>query len=246
MEIAPKTPIPLAVLLVEDVESDAQILIRLLRKAGYDLAYEQVETEAQMRAALEHRAWDLVVSDYSLPGFNGARALRVLGESGLDIPFIVVSGTVGEQTAVAMMKAGAHDYLMKDNLTRLVPAVQRELEQAQSRRERRQAEKALAASEAKLRALVEQLPAIVYTESAGTRETTYISPQVEAVTGYTPAEWLQDHGLWHRVIHPDDRRAVIEADRRTTLTREPFNSEYRLVTRDGRELWILTTRRSLF
>jgi PAS domain S-box-containing protein len=472
----------LAVLIVEDVESDALLVVRLLKKAGYDLVYEQVENVAQMRAALEARIWDIVISDYSLPQFDGHAALKLLQEAGYDIPFIVISGTIGEETAVSMMKAGASDYLVKGNLTRLVPAVERELRQAQVRRERKLAnealqvstaqlhtliqvsplaiimlnvegkvilwnssaerifgwqareivghpnpivpmskreeygdlveqifqgrpvdletvrqrkdgslvhvnissaaifddaghvtgrmaiiaditerkqaedalaaseselralfasmqdvvlvidregiyrkiaptnhsllvrpseellgkslrdvfpveragffidtirhvldtrqvakieyelligehiiwfetsispmdndcslwvardvtarkrtEDALAASEAELRALVEQVPAIVYTESAENRETIYISPQVEKMTGYTPAEWINDRDLWQKIIHPEDRAAVVEMDRLTTETREPFYTEYRILTRDGCILWI--------
>ena len=136
-------PVPLAVLIVEDMESDAQLLVRLLKKADYELVYEQVETAEQMRSALEKRTWDIVISDYSLPQFDGQAALELLKERQQDIPFIVVTGKLGEESAVAMMKAGAHDYLMKDNLVRLVPAVARELEQAQDRRKRKQAENAL-------------------------------------------------------------------------------------------------------
>jgi len=104
--------------------------------------------------------------------------------------------------------------------------------------QRVQAEEALAASEAKLRALVEQVPTTVYTESAETQKTLYISPQVEKLTGYTSAEWVEDHDLWKKVIHPADVDAVVEVDDRTQLTHEPFSVEYRILTRDGRTLWI--------
>jgi PAS domain S-box-containing protein len=129
----------LAVLIVEDSESDAQFIVRLLKKADYELVYEQVETAEQMRTALEKRAWDIVISDYRLPQFDGRAALKLLQEMGRDIPFVVVSGTIGEEIAVAMMKAGAHDYLIKGDLGRLVPAVERELNQAGIRRERKRA-----------------------------------------------------------------------------------------------------------
>jgi PAS domain S-box-containing protein/putative nucleotidyltransferase with HDIG domain len=477
-------PKPLAVLIVEDMESDAQLLVRLLTKAGYDLVYKQVETAEQMRVALGERDWDIIISDYKLPQFDGLAALNLLHETGCDIPFIVVSGVIGEETAVSMMRAGAHDYLIKGNLARLIPAVERELNQARVRHEqkrmeeariaseaelralfssiqdavlvidrqgvyrkiapthrqflakpagellgknlwdafptgqaelfmdtiqkvletgqtsrivyelfiehrpvwfeasvssmggdntlwmvrditeRRMAEKALreseekyrtlfdslpdavtligldgrilvcneataklaglpkhkllgshftklgvlnvaelpkylslfsrllagdqvnhleveikrpdgnhrlevfislltvaghlnslqviarditgqlqdkealAASEAKLRALVEQVPVIVYTESAKTGETTYISPQVERITGYTPDEWMQDPGGWKKLIFPSDLDSVLEADQYTSQSHQPFQAEYRLQTRDGRVIWI--------
>ena len=104
--------------------------------------------------------------------------------------------------------------------------------------ERKQAEEALATSETKLRALVEQVPAIVYTESAETREALYISPQVEKLTGYTPAEWIHDQNLWKKIVHPEDLAAVVAEDERTAVTHEPFHVEYSILTRDGRTLWI--------
>jgi PAS domain S-box-containing protein len=132
--------IPLRVLLIEDSDDDAALVVRTLRRGGYDLTYTRVETAEAMRDALAHQAWDLVVSDYSMPQFSGPAALQLLQEIKMDLPFIIVSGTIGEETAVAAMKAGAHDFLMKGNLTRLIPAIARELREAAERRERRRAE----------------------------------------------------------------------------------------------------------
>ncbi|MCX5976778.1 MAG: PAS domain S-box protein [Coprothermobacterota bacterium] len=150
---------PLAVLLVEDSKSDAELLVRLLSKTGYEVRYERVETADQMRAALdleEQPAWDLVIADYSLPQFDAPAALEILHKTNLDLPFIVVSGSIGEEIAVEMMRAGAHDYLMKGNLARLAPAVERELAQAVVRRGRKQAEEALSKSEFRYRTLFEK------------------------------------------------------------------------------------------
>jgi len=133
----------LRVLQVEDSESDAALIVRLLQKAGYDVHAERVEDAATMRAALTRQTWGVIVADYQLPGFDAPAALEVLHETGLDLPFIVVSGTIGEDLAVAMMKAGAHDYLMKGNLARLAPAVEREIKEAHVRRERGRAEESL-------------------------------------------------------------------------------------------------------
>ena len=124
---------PLRVLVVEDSADDAILLIRALRDGGYELTWEQVETAVMMSAALEGKAWDLVISDYVLPQFSALDALQLLQERQLDLPFFVVSGHISEETAAAAMKAGARDYLMKDNLTRLIPAIERELRDARNR-----------------------------------------------------------------------------------------------------------------
>ena len=128
---------PLRVLIVEDSLEDAELLLVELKRGGYEVAHRRATTETEVRQALETETWDLIVSDYSLPGFDGRRCLQIYREFDLDIPFILMSGTVGEEIAVEAMKGGAHDYIMKDRLVRLVPAVQRELREAQSRRERR-------------------------------------------------------------------------------------------------------------
>lgn len=133
---------PLRVLIVEDSEDDAALLVRELRRGGYDVEFERVDTAPAMRASLS-RSWDLIVSDYTLPHFNGLAALDLWKNAGLDIPFLIVSGSIGEETAVAAMKAGANDYLMKDNLSRLVPAIRRGLAEAHGRRERRRAEETI-------------------------------------------------------------------------------------------------------
>lgn len=134
---------PIGVLVVEDSEDDALLLLRELRRGGYEPVYERVETHEAMKAALENGRWDIVISDYVLPGFSGLAALNILKKSGQDLPFIIVSGNIGEDIAVGAMKAGAHDYILKGNLTRLIPAVERELREADMRHEKRRAEEAL-------------------------------------------------------------------------------------------------------
>jgi PAS domain S-box-containing protein len=158
----------LRVLIVEDSENDALITVRALQRGGYAPAYERVETEDAMSAALDRGPWDIIIADYSMPQFSGLEALRLLQRSGMDTPFILVSGTVGEETAVAALKAGAHDYLVKGNLTRLVPAVKRELRDAEMRRERGQSGKALREATELLQAVVEFSPvAIVILDTEG-------------------------------------------------------------------------------
>jgi len=131
---------PLHVLIIEDSVDDTFFIVRELQKGGYNVDFERVETASSMQAALNAREWDLVISDLSLPQFGGAAALALYQQSQLDVPFILVSGTMGEEIAVQMLKAGADEYVMKDNLSRLLPAVDRELQAAQERRVRVQME----------------------------------------------------------------------------------------------------------
>jgi diguanylate cyclase (GGDEF)-like protein len=130
----------LRVLIVEDSEADTELLLDQLQRAGYDTTWERVETAETMNAALDRQEWDIVIADYTMPHFRGIDALGLLQDRDLDIPFIMLSGTVGEDVAVAVMKAGAHDYIMKNNTARLVPAIKRELSEAEIRREFRRAQ----------------------------------------------------------------------------------------------------------
>lgn len=138
--------IPLRMLLVEDSEDDAVLLLRELRRGGYKPVYERVDTPVNMLAALSEERWELIICDHSMPDFSAPAALKLLQEKELDIPFIIVSASIGEDIAVAAMKAGAHDYIMKGNLARLVPAVKRELREAEGRFARRRAEEQIKAS----------------------------------------------------------------------------------------------------
>jgi len=134
---------PLQVLIVEDSENDALLLELELQRAGYETVCHRVDTAAAMTAALARQRWDLVIADYVMPLFNGLAALALVRQKGLDLPFIIVSGHINEDTAVAAMKAGAHDYVMKDKLARLGPAVERELREAEVRHQRRRTEETL-------------------------------------------------------------------------------------------------------
>jgi signal transduction histidine kinase/DNA-binding response OmpR family regulator len=131
---------PLRVLIIEDSQDDEQLLLRELQRIGYDVEFERVETAEAMQAALSHKTWDVILSDYSLPRFDAPQALEVMKASGLDLPFIIISGTIGEDTAVAALKAGAHDFHVKGKFARLGPAIKRELSEAETRRKHKQAE----------------------------------------------------------------------------------------------------------
>ncbi|MGA7936939.1 MAG: ATP-binding protein [Kovacikia sp.] len=198
----------LSVLIVEDSQDDTLLMVRELQRNGYSLTYERVDTHHSMDVALDRQSWDLVIADYSLPQFSAPAALKLLQTKNLDLPFIIVSGNIGEDRAVAAMKAGAHDYLMKGNLARLVPAIDRELREARERSQRRAAEQALRANEERFRSLIENALDIitVLDEHATVR---YVSPSIERVLGYTPEDFI-GHPLFH-YIHPEDREAILTA-----------------------------------
>ncbi|MGA2782984.1 MAG: HD domain-containing phosphohydrolase [Smithella sp.] len=145
----------LRVLIIEDSENDALLITRELKKGGYNPVYERVETAAAMGKALKEKQWDIILCDYKMPKFNAPSAIAILKEANIDIPIIIVSGTIGETVAIECMRLGAQDYIMKDNLSRLCPAIARELEDAKVRYKQKQAEEALRNSEIKYRTLFE-------------------------------------------------------------------------------------------
>ncbi len=207
----------LRVLIVEDSEFDAQIMVSLLRKAGYEVSMERVETGESMRTALAEREWDIILADYNLPNFNAPAALQLLQGTGLDLPFIIVSGGIGEDVAVAAMKSGAHDYLMKGNLHRLAPAVERELREAANRAGQRAAKRALLESELRYRLLWETSPDAVILMDIHS-EIHFANPAVKEVFGYAPEEII---GQRLTILQPERLRgAHLEGIRRYLQTGE--------------------------
>jgi two-component system cell cycle sensor histidine kinase/response regulator CckA len=230
--------IPLRVLVVEDSEDDTILVLRVLRQGGYDPVFERVDTAEAMNAALDQHEWDVVLSDYALPGFSMPAALGIVKEKELDIPFIVVSGAIGEESAVELMRAGAHDYVMKDRLARLAPAVERELREAEMRRERRRIEAALRQSEYNYRVLFESMidgmavididkMTIALANENGARTYGFGSPQEMA------GVCLFDY------VHPDDCGRVVPIIVDDMVRVRPRTiHEFRTFTRDGREIWL--------
>ncbi len=227
---------PLRLLLVEDSETDAALVLLHLTRGGFDPRITRVETAADFQAALQAGGWDLVIADYNLPAFSGFEALALFQRSGLDLPFLLVSGTVGEEVAVQAMRNGARDYLLKDHLTRLAPAVIRELREARLRADRRAADAALKDSELRYRTLVENSHDLVSEVDLDGR-VHYVSPNHRALTGYTEEE-LVGTSLFER-IHPDDRAAVQSA-----FQNRNNSFLYRYRHKDGAWRWFESTGRA--
>lgn len=179
----------LRVLIVEDSEDDVMLIVRELQKKGFDPDYLHVCTRDGMRDALKERGWDVVIADYRMPGFSGPEALQVLKDADIDIPFILVSGRVGEETAVKMMHDGASDYVLKQNLSRLGPAVERELEDAAVRRDRQNTLDMLRMSEERFRRIAETSIDVIY-EVNSQGIVTYASPALYDLGGYRPDEMV--------------------------------------------------------
>jgi PAS domain S-box-containing protein len=186
---------PLRVLIIEDYDDDALLIVRELQRGGYEVEFERVETAEVMQSALAQKTWDLILSDYSLPQFNALQALAVLKASGLDVPFIIVSGTIGEETAVTALKAGANDFLIKGNFARLGPAIERELREAESRRERRQMEEKLIGSELGYRRLFEAARDGILILDAETGRIIDVNPYLIEMLGFSQEE-IYGKELW--------------------------------------------------
>ena len=148
---------PLRLLIIEDSEDDADLVLRALRKDGYDPQWERVDTSEGMTAALARQDWDVIISDHSMPVFSAPAALALLRTTGRDIPFIIVSGSIGEEQAVQAMKLGAKDYILKGHLTKLSAAVSREVREAELRREHSQSKELLTQTQGRLDVAMSQL-----------------------------------------------------------------------------------------
>jgi len=230
----------LRVLHVEDQERDVVLIARHLTKAGYELKSERVDTVEGMRTALEAGEWDVILCDYAMPHFDALRALGVRKEMKIDIPLLIISGTIGEAVAVEAMLAGANDYLMKDNLIRLVPAIERELVQAVNRREQKQAEEKLRENESLLSSTqrIAHIGSwVMELSDSGTVETAkeFWSDEHYRIFGFEPGEVEASDEVFYNSVHPDDRERLAKIVRESIEQKTPFDIEHRIILPDGRE-----------
>ena len=222
--------LPLRVLIIEDSEDDALLVMHELQRGGYDPFFERVETAEEMSSALGKGGLDLVIADYASPGFSGLDALRILHKSGYDLPFIIVSGMIGEESAVEAMKAGAHDYIMRNNLNRLIPAVERELKEAKMRGKRGDIEQRLRTSENLYRTIFETTGnAMVIIE-----ENTMVSlmnREAEHLTGYSKEE-VEGKKSWGEIIVSDDLDRLREYHRLRRINPDAVPGTYETALTD--------------
>jgi hypothetical protein len=232
---------PLRALMVEDSADDALLLLRELRRGGYDVTWERVETAEAMRAALECKPWEIVISDYKMPHFNGMDALELLKASGRGLPFILVSGTVGEEQAVEAMKAGASDYLMKGKLTRLVPAVERELRDAIGRRERKRVEEALTVEQALLANMLKTSPDNIYFKNRQSRFVRVNDMMAQYFGVSSPKDMVGKSDF--DFFSDEHARKAYEDEQQVIRTGKPIIGLVEKETwPDGRVTWVSTTK----
>lgn len=237
---------PLRVLIVEDSEDDTELLVHHLERSGYNPIYQRVDSSEAMLTALEQQQWDIVLADYSLPRFSATNALALLHSKQLDLPFIIISGSIGDGMAVAAMKAGAHDYLMKGNLARLAPAIARELQEAANRHSHQQIQSELRESEDRWQLALCGSNDGIWDWNVKTN-TVFFSARWKEMLGYADDEIVNQYDQWLQRVHPDDldwvRQAIQNHFNRKT---EFYRTEHRLLCKDGTYKWILARGQALW
>lgn len=223
------------ILLIEDDENDVDLIRIQLDKLKTDTVLEVIHQKEQLVEKLDNNPPDLIISDYNLPTLNGVEALQIVREKFPDMPFILVSGYIGEEKAADAMLKGASDYAMKNHLDRLGPVILRELS---NYREQQQKSRELTLTRKRYQSLVQTVNGIVWEADAETFAFTYVSPQVEKILGYSPSQWVESKTFWQDHIHPEDREKAIRFCRKQTREGENHTFEYRMIAESGDVVWL--------
>jgi PAS domain S-box-containing protein len=238
----------LRILILEDNENDAELIVRELRHSGLDFLYKHIGTPDKFLSALEEESWDIILSDYNLPQFNTLEALKLLDEHNIDIPFIIVSGSIGEKLAVEIMKAGADDYIMKNNLIRLGPAVEKEVK---AYTEQKRAEAALREQDRIYREAITQAGAVPYKRDYLTEKLTFFGKGIEKLTGYSAEELTSEimKGLIKEVIMRGENAGFSEKEASQRVRSgqvSVWEADYRIQARNGETRWFSDSSVRLF
>jgi len=224
---------PLRVLHLEDNAADTELIHATLEAEGVQAKLTRVEAEDDFVGALQQERFDLILADYTLPSFDGLAALAIAQQRARDVPFIFVSGTLGEDIAIEALKTGAIDYVLKTRLSRLVPSVQRALREAEERAERKKAEEALRRSESELRQVIETIPAMVWC-ALPDGSNVLVNQRWADYTGQSAT------GLgWQAAVHPDDLGRHLDAFHKSSVKGVPFEDEVRFRRADGEYRWFI-------
>jgi len=224
------------ILLIEDSEDDALLMITELQEAGLQLNSQRVDNAKQLQQALQAKHWDIILSDYTMPTLNAIQVLTMIKAMNLDIPCLVVSGTIGEETAVAIMKAGAADFFMKGRLHRLPSAIERHIAEHAMRLERKKTDDKLRAMERRFQIMADCAPALIWMTDETGKYTFFNKGWLD----FTGLSLEQAHGKgWVHGIHPDDYQYVMESYNHALKERLEFKLEYRLKRHDGEYRWLL-------
>ena len=236
------TRMELKILLIEDNPADARLVQREISRAGYRAVFERVQSREELLRALNDPTWDIVLSDFNVPGLNYVEALGLVQSTSIDLPIVLVSGSLGEECAVDLLKQGTWNFVLKDNLTRLVPAIEQSLREASERRSRKAAEAALRESEARLRSLGDNMPdGAVYqlTEMPdGSRSYNYISRGVEHLLGIPAEDVFENPDLIFSCIYPADVDLARRESHRARAQGHALDIELRMVHRRGEIRWM--------
>lgn len=220
------------VLLVEDSADDAELLLIQLRRSGYEPSFERVETAEEMRACLTSQEWDIILSDYHLPRFSAPDALNIMHEAGQDLPFIVMSGVINTEEAVTLMRAGANDFVRKDDLARLAPTIERELSEAQSQRLRKRAEEALHRSGQRLKAAQSVANLGNWQLDIETNESWW-SDEMYRILGHEPQSFPPTIAAYLDAVHPEDQPIAREVIEKAIKSGKSYDFDHRILLPDG-------------